>query len=117
MTLQIQQLIDLLKQEPASNSVVFDFCHRSPTGVGSYRGYYTDLAIGHGYGVDECTVGQLILMLENAIGKKFTGWKGGEFLMTPTTEVWVANPGEIGSEIVGLADCSYRTVIETAFAN
>lgn len=65
-----------------------------PNGVGSYRGYREDLAIGF----DESeyqhpapmTCGQFATILRDAIGATFTGCKGGEYTMHSLTRVWVA---------------------------
>jgi len=59
--------------------------------LGSYRGYYEDLYIDRS---DELqTVGAVRQMLESAVGEEFTGYKGGEFVMTKMTMVWVAEYG------------------------
>ncbi len=76
----------------------------TPGEVGSYRGYYDQLAIavnGGGY----ATVGSLLAELEAAVGKTFTGYKGGEYVMTRDTKVWLANYGESGgSRVTGVRE-------------
>ena len=65
---------------------------------GSYRGYYSHLALGHTILSDEGITGQSLLMhmLRNSVvsGFEMTGYKGGEFVTTPETPVWIANCGD-----------------------
>lgn len=68
----------------------------------SYRGYYSDLALERCKG--KVTVAELTEMLRGVLGKELTGYKGGEYLMTHDTPVWMANEGETGPKIVALND-------------
>ena len=68
---------------------------RKVVGLGqldSYRGYYEDLA----FGPDETprTVGDLLAECKKAMGRYFTGYKGGEFLMGEDTPLWVSAYGD-----------------------
>lgn len=65
----------------------------------SYRGYYSDLALEPTEA--PIKVCQLINQLEEVFGTELTGYKGGEFLMSADTPVWVANYGCTGSALVG----------------
>lgn len=110
--LTIGGLIDTLKRKDPSVLVTFDFVHFSPRGVGSFRGYYEDLAIG--YAKDECTVECLLALLNDAVGKTFSGYKGGEYTMCTDTVVWVANHGESAdTAIVDAVDDGWRVVLKT----
>lgn len=60
--------------------------------VGSYRGYYDDLAIAPAFNGRETVAGTLA-KLESALGATFTGYKGGEFVMDDATPLWVAGYG------------------------
>lgn len=67
----------------------------------SYRGYYADLAfdpedspIGN--------VGDLLALCKNAMGKVFTGYKGGDFLMGETTPLWISEYGATGLRLIDL---------------
>lgn len=87
------KLINLLKKYPRKTKIV-NICNPH-----SYRGYYTDLAfeIGEGY----CSVGEFLNMLENdCLGKEFEGYKGGLFVMSENTPLWIAESGELGEKIV-----------------
>ena len=71
-----------------------------PHGFGepqSYRGYYEDLAFEP---VADTTVGAMLDAAESALGKTFTGYKGGEFKMTECTDCWLAEYGSSGVPIV-----------------
>ena len=59
--------------------------------VDSYRGYYSDLAIEPG---GDATAHQLAGALDAAVGATFTGYKGGDFVMSRVTPVWVSPYGD-----------------------
>lgn len=89
-------LIDALENIPEDATVKYNFPGAFPTTLNSYRGYYNQLALGHGgFDYNEPVTKELLLSrLEAAIGATFTGWKGGEFTMDRDTPVWCANPGD-----------------------
>jgi len=96
------QLIERLEQMP-SDLVMhgLEYAH-------SYRGYYSDLAF------EECestTVGELLKEARAAMGKRFEGYKGGDFWMTGNTPVWVAEYGSCGLKLIAINDDG---TIETA---
>jgi len=83
--------------EGKSRYVRFDFGGLVPASLNSYRGYYSELALGfedpserHG----EPNVVELIEMLKGAIGKVYEGWKGGQYTMNEDTAIFVANRGD-----------------------
>lgn len=121
-TISLGKLIELLKCRESDQTVKFDFGGFVPSGIGSYRGYYDHLALSFdvesssNWSPVELTVSALIELLESANGDTFTGYKGGEFKMDLKTPVWVGNYGcSTGTAILGLANCEYMTVIDTAF--
>lgn len=104
--------------------VDYDFGTAIPTYLDSWRGNYSELALGYklsGYDNNEehfakTTAESLLSELKSAIGKEFTGWKGGEFTMDKSTPVWVANPGNSGNTgIIDVIDDGYRVVLMTAY--
>src|ERR1044072_2340918 len=117
MAIALGKLIRLLECEKPDNWVTFDFVGMTPTTIDSYRGDYSHLALGFKAEHDESmTVAALLTLLKSSIGKVFHGYKGGEYKASEDTPVWVANYGESGSTaIVGLCDCSWKTVIKTEF--
>jgi hypothetical protein len=106
-------LIDALKQRKQDQSVAFDFGYFVPCYLGSWRGVYAHLAIGYAnQGYD--TVADFLRDLEKAVGADFQGWKGGDYVMTRSTPVWVANSGDANNTaVVGIARCDYQTIIRT----
>jgi hypothetical protein len=53
-------------------------------------------------------------LCEEADGKTFTGYKGGDYHMDRSTPVWVANHNESGSTaIVDIRDGGWRTILVT----
>lgn len=69
----------------------------------SYRGYYGDLAIGYTIEGDEGfkTVKEFLSAAKECLGKKFMGYKGGEFVMDENTPLHVANFGHTSDFIIG----------------
>jgi len=60
--------------------------------------------------------------LKEAVGKTYTGYKGGEFTMTRDTAIWVDNYSCYSSTAVmglkthtGMAGNLYRVIIETGY--
>jgi hypothetical protein len=117
----------ILKLESVKNKdlpVYFDDTEYNPTGIGSWRGSYSELGISYtedgrydGYNSDKVTwesedgdyksyesvstdlpiavtCKRLLEMLLEIKGKTFVGYKGGDFLMGKNTPVWVANYSE-----------------------
>lgn len=110
------KLIDLLKARPQDQEVYYDFAWMMPTTCHSWRGDYSELAIGWRAEGKAPTVAEVIAELEGADGKTFQGWKGGDYLMRRSTRIWVENYGDGGyTAIDRIADCDYRTIIETKY--
>lgn len=110
------ELITALKRKDPERPVYFDFVHFQPKGIHSYRGYYDQLAIGYnneaGYNM---RVSELLPLLRDALGATFQGYKGGDYVMSENTPVWVANYNEAGSTaIVDVVDQGWRILLETA---
>lgn len=94
--------------------VVFDFEYLKPTGLSSWRGSYAELALEFD-GEKGFTVSEFIALLKGAIGKTYTGYKGGDFVMGKTTPIWVANWGNSGNTgVIGVIDNEYEVILETA---
>lgn len=103
------KLIKLLEQMNPEDKII---CSTDTsirfTSFDSYRGYYEDLALGYiaaDY-YDERTndtintVGQFLAEAKSCLNKNFYGWKGGEFLMTENTPLWVANNGHTSHFVI-----------------
>lgn len=65
----------------------------------SYRGYYCDLAFEPG---KDMTAGELLEECQNAMGRVFQGYKGGDYLMGETTPLWVAEYGDCGLKLMAI---------------
>jgi len=68
----------------------------------SYRGYYSDLYF-------ECAEGtrpasELLAECKGAMGKVFTGYKGGDYMMGAVTPLWIATYGSCGIKLMELND-------------
>ncbi len=102
--MNVGELIASLSELPASDYLRID---RSPvelsvSELGSYRGFYEDLAIAveparHG---KICTVGDFLALLRAAVGSTIYGYKGGEYTVRESTRVWISNYGECSGALV-----------------
>lgn len=95
--------------------VVFDFPgYMYPEKYTSYRGYYEQCALTYSNN-KECTVEALLVGTKDVIWKSLEGYKGGIYMMTRDTPLWIANYGNCeGVFPTGLiCDGEYRVVIET----
>ena len=63
---------------------------------GSYRGYYECLMFEPKH---NSTVGESLKSCQEANGKTYTGYKGGEYIMTTDTECYFAEYGATGVAI------------------
>jgi hypothetical protein len=110
--LRLGDIIDALHLVKPESRVEFDFGGLEPTGVDSYRGYYSDLALG--FGEDGKNAGDLLSELTSADGAVFKGYKGGEYRMNRDTPVWVANYGDShGVAVVAVEDQDWRVQLRT----
>lgn len=87
------ELIDALEAVDGAQAV--------PLGFGnphSYRGYYEQLAFEP---VANTTVADMLAAAQEAVGTTYEGWKGGDFTMSESTDVWLSLRGEAFSETIG----------------
>ncbi|MGA9772343.1 MAG: hypothetical protein WBV94_25140 [Blastocatellia bacterium] len=111
--MKLGELITILKRHEQDKFVRYDFVHFTPDGIDSYRGYYEQLAIG--YSQKEIKVAQLLDLLKQAVGRKFEGYKGGQYAMHENTPLWVSNRSEAGgTAIVGVRDDQWCITLITA---
>ena len=62
----------------------------------SDRGSYDELAFTP---LNEARIGEMLKHARSAIGKEFSGWKGGEYLMDEDTPVYIGQFGTPGDSI------------------
>lgn len=114
-TWTLGRLIEKFKAFPNSREVYFAFGYLRPTDLSSYRGSYDQLALEFDEKSNAMKVDKFRKLLEDAVGKEFTGYKGGQFLMDLDTPVWVANYGNSGSTaIIDVVDDEYQILIFAA---
>lgn len=98
------RLTDALKALPSSSRVLveFDSTALGYDGLGSYRGYYSDLCIEIA-GTTPYDVSLLVEELESADGEAFEGYKGGNYRMRRSTALWVDVYGQCdGFAVTGI---------------
>ena len=94
--MRLGELIKAMELVPAGNDVVFDFNHHVPGEIDSYCGYYEQLAIAPAKGTPP-KAKDFLASLKECVGKTFTGYRGGEYLMDEDTPTWVADYGNTSS--------------------
>lgn len=114
---KIEAAIDKAKStEYPDPQVYFDFEYIFPTKLMSWRGVYSELSLGFSIGGTAPKASKLLTELKSAIGKTFTGYKGGDFVMGRSTPVWVANHGNCGNTaIYDIAYDGYKITIVTGY--
>lgn len=111
--MRLGDIIDALEPVKSNVRIEFDFGGFEPTGLDSYRGYYSDLALS--FGDEGMCVADLLAELKDADGNVFTGYKGGDYRMDRSTPVWVANYGNShGVAVVAVEDQEWRIILRTA---
>jgi hypothetical protein len=103
------------KEGEAVPRVGFDFEGLIPTELDSWRGTYSELALGFRAEENGVELEDFLKMLKDAVGKTYEGYKGGEYTMWEDTPVWVANYGIPG--YMGVKDIvcdNYSVTIVTA---
>ncbi len=92
--------------------VKFDWNGGYPFQEMSYRGYYSDLAFEWRDSLAVAVAG-LLNISRRALGKAYTGYKGGDFVMDERTPLWAAGYGDTGRAIVGLEVVKDVVVLKT----
>lgn len=81
----------------------------------SYRGYYCDLAFELAEPATEKMYARDLLNLcEQCINEMFEGYKGGDFVMTENTPVWIASYGCCGLKFIGITNDGKIETLEDA---
>lgn len=100
-------------------TVYYDFEYFFPRRIDSWRGIYAELALDiqtHSDKTEPLKLSEFIKLLKDADGSEFSGYKGGEFVMSKRTPVWVANYGNSGNTaVVEIIDCGYKVIIATGY--
>ena len=78
-------------------------------GPDSYRGYYSDLAFDRG----ETPIAEFVGLCKSAVGTTFEGYKGGYFIMSEDTPLWVAGYGDWGPALMDVRVENGEVVIVT----
>ena len=104
----------LVPDSADSPEVIFGFEYIYPTNLDSWRGIYSELALGFSCEETPPTLDHFIETLKNAVGATFTGYKGGEYVMSENTPVWVANYGNSGNTaIVDVVGDAHQVILIT----
>ena len=93
-TMTLGEIIFVLEKCDPTHNVWYAFGSLRPDGLDSYRGVYSQLALGYAEEGDPVNVADLLKECKEAVGKTFTGYKGGDFVMDKSTPVWISNYGK-----------------------
>lgn len=90
--MKLGNLIKSLEELPQESRITILVRGRyyNPSYLHSYRGYYDQLALSWD-GEEKKKVCELLEECKSSVGKVFTGWKGGDFMMDENTPVWISN--------------------------
>ena len=91
--IELGGIIARLEQEDPNRVLPIGFANPH-----SYRGNYSDLAFEP---VRDITVGEMLTAARSALGTTFEGWKGGDNLMTESTDCWISLHGESADNKIG----------------
>ena len=118
----VQKQKERIDEGKPEAEVRYDFEYLFPTSIDSWRGSYAELALNFidsqrgANPIEPMKVSEFNQMLKDTIGKTFTGYKGGEFLMSQHTPVWVANYGNSGNTaVIDIVDDGYQVIIITGY--
>lgn len=104
------------QKEGDEATVRYDFEYLFPTSINSWRGSYDELALDFETHGEEMKVSEFLKMLKDCIGKTFTGYKGGEYLMHEGTPIWVANYSHSGNTaVIDVVDNGYVVLLITGY--
>ncbi|MFT9381111.1 hypothetical protein [Gluconobacter sp. P5B12] len=109
----LSELIDFLEKQDQSKVIASGWGEGS---AHSYRGYYECIAFTPKVNV---TIAEMLAEANSAIGQTFEGYKGGNFVMGPHTDCYLAEYGSCGSELsLPLLEvmCGVGPMIERAIA-
>jgi len=110
-TTTVKAILEVLEKCPNGARMLFDFAGFQLGDLQSYRGYYECLSIEpilpQSVMVNAITqknepetVASFYLRLSEMVGKEITGYKGGEYLVTPDTAIWVSFYGRADSTAI-----------------
>jgi len=106
----------IIKDKPELPTVIYDFEYLFPTEIDSWRGSYDELALNYSTEGTQLYADGFLKILKDTVGKKLEGYKGGEYVMTESTPVWVANYGNSGNTaVLDVIDGGYQIILITGY--
>ncbi len=109
------QLINALKRCKPEANLQFDFVYMRPgKALRNWRGWGGRLALSY-TSEDTLPVWKYLALLQEVVGQRLEGYKGGSDVITADARLQVANFGETSDTVVsGLVDHDHYVVIRTA---
>lgn len=116
LILKLEPILEKQSEKDNEATVFYDFEYLFPTDIDSWRGSYNELALNFTSEGEQMNISDFLKMLKETIGKEFTGYKGGEFIMNKHTPIWVANYGNSGNTaVIDVVDDSYQVILITGY--
>ena len=118
MPTRLGALIEQVERLKPETIIRFDFGYTTPKEAYSYRGYYDHLAIEFETGVYDYTAADFLKLLKSSRRKEIYGYKGGTYITTDSTPVWVVGDSSesTGTAVKGVRDLGYGyAIIETEY--
>jgi hypothetical protein len=119
---KMKEIIDNHKNDEKEKEVLvnYDFEYLFPRSFSSWRGSYDELALDfyeYDYkDIKPLTIQQFYKLCLDTVGQEFTGWKGGEYIMSRDTPIWIANSGHSGSTaIIDVLDKGYEVILISGY--
>jgi len=112
----IRRLTDIEKynKHKGEVAVVFDFGYLKPNKFMSWRGSYDQLAIDWREGGGNVKLSEFLKDCKEVVGKTFTGYKGGEFMMSESNIIYVAEYSQAScTQIVDIEDLGWTVMLHT----
>ncbi len=116
LILKLEPIVAKQKDRTDEATVHYDFEYLFPNSIDSWRGSYAELALNYMVDGTPMKVTDFYNMLKETVGKEFTGYKGGEYIMSRQTPIWVANYSHSGNTaVIDVVDNDYVVVIITGY--
>ncbi len=118
----IKEILNALDEAKPELRVIFSFCRCIPTTVDSWRGSYSEPAIGWeptGYSgnrpaIQYPTVETFKKELKDSLDKIYGGWKGGEYSYDEDSILHVDNSGDCtNTEITRVEIGDFEVILHT----
>ncbi len=112
-------ITELESIEDKTKEVIFDFGYFIPNDFISWRGSYDLLSLTYVpvfEAPERTTVEILLKKAKDSVDKEFYGYKGGEYVMSEYSPIWISNYGHSNSTgLLSVSEKKYNVVLNTFY--